>query len=96
MTPPASPVKGEGEQPLLVADLTPRKKRTGVFRFVGANPLEATFVGGSLLGDVKVKGLAEVTREWFNSSQGRGVSDWSILGGMSEEGVEESKRKSRT
>jgi len=94
MTPPASPVKGES--PLSVADLTPRKKVKGTFRFVTANPLEATFMGGSLLGDVKVKGLVEVTREGFNGSHGRGVSDWSILGGMGEEGVEESKRKSRT
>jgi hypothetical protein len=93
MTPPASSVKGE--MPLSVADLTLRKK-TGTFRFVAANPLEATFVGGSLLGDVKVKGLVEVTREGFNNSHGRGVLDWSILGGIGEEGVEESKRKSRT
>ena len=93
MTPPASPVKGE--MPLSVADLTPRKK-VSTFRFVATNPLEATFVGASLLGDVKVKGLVEVTRDGFNGSHGRGVSDWSILGGMGEEGVEEGKRKSRT
>jgi len=95
MTPPASPAKAQEEKQLSIADLTPRKK-TGVFRFVAVNPLEATFVGGSLLGDVKVKGLVEVTREGFNNSQGRAVPDWSILGGVSEGGVEESKRKSRT
>ena len=66
-----------------------------LFRFLNASPLEATFQGGSLLGDVKVKGLVEVSREGFNGSQGRGVLDWSFVGGLGEEGVEESKRKSR-
>ena len=93
LSPPGSPVQG-GEKPLSVADLTPRKK-LGMFRFVSANPLEATFMGGSLLGDVKVKGISEVTREGFNSSHGTGVLDWSIVGGIGDQGVEESKRKSR-
>jgi hypothetical protein len=68
----------------------------GVFRFLNASPLEATFQGGSLLGDIKVKGLVEVSREAFNGSQGRGVLDWSFVGGLGDEGVEESKRKSRS
>lgn len=88
-TPPGSP----SSKPLSIADLTPKKK-SSMFRFVKTNPLEATFLGASLLGDVKVKGLAEVSREGFNSSQGRGVMDWSFVGGL-DEGVEESKRKSR-
>ena len=46
---------------------------------------------------MKVKGLVEVAREGFNNSHGRGVLEWSsILGGMGEEGEEESKSKSRT
>jgi hypothetical protein len=49
---------------------------------VSANPLEATFIGASLLGDVKVKGFVEVSREAFNSSQGRNVMDWSFVGGV--------------
>lgn len=67
----------------------------GGFRFLNASPLEATFQGGSLLGDIKVKGLVEVSREGFNGSQGRGVMDWSFVDRLGEEGVEESKRKSR-
>lgn len=90
-TPPGSP---SSEQPLSIADLTPKKKLSK-FRFVAANPLEATFLGASLLGDVKVRGLVEVSREGFNSCQGRGVMDWSFVGGFREEGVEESKRKGR-
>ena len=63
------------------------------FKFIAANPREATFLGSSLLGDVKVRGLVEVSREGFNSSHGRGVMDWSFVGGLGEGGVEESKRK---
>jgi actin-related protein 10 len=70
-------------------------KRGETFKFLAANPLEATFLGASLLGDVKVRGLVEVTREGFNSSQGRGVMDWSFVGGIGEDEVEEGKRRSR-
>ena len=89
-TPPGTP----NQQTLSLADLTPKKK-VMTFKFVNANPLEATFLGASLLGDVKVRGLVEVLREGFNSNQGRGVMDWTFVGGLGEEGVEESKRKSR-
>lgn len=70
--------------------------KTGeIFKFLAANPLEATFLGASLLGDVKVRGLVEVSREGFNSSQGRGVMDWSFVGGIGEDQVQEGKRRSR-
>jgi actin-related protein len=71
------------------------RKRGETFKFLATNPLEATFLGASLLGDVKVRGLVEVSREGFNSSQGRGVMDWSFVGGVGEDQVEEGKRRSR-
>lgn len=92
-SPPPSPFAIR-DTPLSVTDLTPRKK-VGMFRFIAANPTETTFIGASLLGDVKVRGLVEVSREAFNSSQGRGVMDWTFVGESGEETVEESKRKSK-
>ena len=95
-TPPPSPLQQNiPEAPLSVADLTTQKK-TSNFRFIATNPLEATFLGASLFGDVKVRGLTEVSREGFNSSHGQGVMDWTFVGGLGDEGVEESKRKSRS
>jgi actin-related protein 10 len=84
-TPPGNP----GE--LTLEDLSAMK----TVRAVRANALEGTLIGASLLGDVKVKGLCEVTREGFNSSGGRNVMDWTFVGGGGEESVEESKRRSR-
>lgn len=93
-TPPGSPtVEPVLEAPLSIAELS--QKNSFPFRFVATNPLEATYRGASLLGDIKVRGLVEVSREGFNSSHGRSVKDWSYVGGLGDEGVEESKRRSR-
>jgi len=96
-TPEASPpTSSHEERTLSIADLTPKTSKK-FFRFVQANPLEATFQGASLLGDIKVKGFVEVHREAFNSSQGRDVRDWTEVGGVAgDDGVEETKRKSRS
>ena len=94
-TPPSTARGMEEDTPLTMGDLSPRK-RFGAFKFIQANPLEATFQGASLLGDVKVRGIVEVSRETFNNSQGRGVRDWTHVGGLGEDGVEESNRKSRS
>jgi actin-related protein 10 len=61
-------------------------------RIVDGRP-EAAFLGASLLGDLKVRGFAEVSRDAFNACQGRNVPDWTFVSGGNED-VEE-KRKSR-
>lgn len=93
-TPEGSRPSSYDGKTLEVGDLQ-EKKESGAFRFIKANALEATFLGGSLLGDLKIKGLNEVSREAFNSSHGRGVGDWTFVGGDGYEEVEESKRGSR-
>jgi hypothetical protein len=89
------PGSSYGDELLSVRDLSSKESKRA-FKFIQANPLEATFQGASLLGDIKVKGLLEVQREAFNNSQGRDLRDWTQVGGVGEEGVEESKRRSRT
>ena len=86
-------VRGRGEEELSVTELAPVKSKSAL-RFLATSPLEATFLGGSMLGDIKVKGFTEVTRDGFNNSHGRGVGDWSFIGGMGDGGVEQGKRKS--
>ena len=83
------------ERPLSVADLK-QKNSTTAFKFIHANPWLGTFQGASVLGDIKVKGYVEVSREAFNASQGRDVRDWTHIGGVGEDVVEESNRKSRS
>jgi Actin len=91
-TTPVSVSGVEGEE-LSMADLS--GGRESALRFCQAEALEATFWGGSMLGDIKVRGLVEVTRDGFNGSFGRGVGDWSFIGGVGEDVVEEGKRRSR-
>lgn len=95
-TPYTSPSRQHNQgTPLPVADSASVKKRPS-FKFIATNPLEAVFIGASLLGDVKARGSVEVSREAFNSSHGRGVTDWTFLGGLKEDGIEENNRKSRS
>jgi actin-related protein 10 len=82
-------------EPPYVSDLSQGKKLS-YFRFIQSNPTDACFMGASLLGDVKVRGLTEISRESFNSSQGRNVGDWTFVGGSEEQTVEDSKRRSRS
>ena len=86
-------IRGGGEEELSMTDLAPTKRKSAL-RFLATSPLEATFLGGSMLGDIKVKGFAEVTRDGFNNSRGRGVVDWSFIGGVGVGSVEEGKRRS--
>jgi Actin len=79
------------EPPLLISDLEP-PMNTSPFKFVATNPVEAEFVGASFLGDVKVRGLLEVSREGFNNSHGRDVKDWTFVGDWGVKSVEETKR----
>ena len=85
-SPPGTPTKE-----LTLEDLASRKE----IRVIKANALEATFIGASVLGDIKVKGFGEVSRESFNLCQGRNVMDWTFVGGTGDDSVEESKRRSR-
>jgi len=47
-TPDFTPPGSLSSKPLSIADLT-RKKKSSMFRFVKANPLEATFLGALFL-----------------------------------------------
>ena len=83
-------VRGGGEE-LSITELAHVKGKSAL-RFLATSPLEATFLGGSMLGDIKVKGFTEVTRDEFNSSRGRAVVDWSFIGGVGDAGVEGKRR----
>jgi hypothetical protein len=91
-TEPPGLEEGQEGAVLSMADLAPVKSHT--LKFITVNPLEATFLGGSMLGDIKVKGFTEVSRDEFNSNHGQGVSDWTFIGGVGDDGVDESIRRS--